>query len=160
MQIETVPTKRTIKEKYSVIERDTTALIKRIDPKDLITLLDKYAKDVNFNLSNVADALNISSHGLEILLKKEGVQEYYQSCKRKRGEAFAVTGFNVVMTPYEKILNGEEVSPFLNNAAKNLSNYCLAMAKSMNGEYNPDKRQSEGGGGVKVVVNTGIQLNV
>lgn len=151
---------RDIKQKYSAIVRNNTALVKRVNPEDLIKMLDKWAGDARFNLANVADALNISTHGLELLLSMDGVKEYYASCRKRRGETFAATGFEVVKTPYEKVMNGEDVSPFLNNAAKNFSNYCLAMAKAFNSDYSPEKREGTGGNGVNVVVNTGIQLNV
>lgn len=158
----TDPTIIEMGEKYELTKGDKKHnALANIDPIDVFTLLDSYANDVTTDLYTLADTFHISNLSLYQLLKNESFKEYYLVARKKRGDLLAQEGYKMVSMPVDMLLDGQDVNPMLIKACKAKANYCLAMAKSYNDEYNPTpKDNGQAGQAVSVVVNTAVQLKV
>lgn len=171
MDVETIPHNKTQVKKYHVdlsedpdikplIEKnaDEYFVANKVNKEDMKRVLNKYATDPNMDLYTIAQAFNISDRELYFVLKMEEYREMYHIAKLRRGEMMVQLGFQVASTPYDKIQNGEEVSMVEVAAAKLKSNYVLTYGQALNTQFNPQKDKSSSGGGINVVVNTGVKL--
>lgn len=149
-----------LSDKYEVIRAEHAQIIPYIEEQDVRTVIEKYSQDLDTDLYTIADTFHISAPTLTALLKKEEYHKDYLAAKSKRGELLAQKGLEVAFTPYNKLMAGEEISPYLVKAATLASNYSLSLARSLNPDLNPQKGGEVGSQNIAVVVNTSVDLNV
>ena len=145
--------------KYADEKSKELAVIDKIEEADLISALERYANDLTVDLYTIAESFHIHVNSLYRLLQKDRYKSFYEGIKRARGERAIQEGFVTACQPYDKIQNGIDVTMAEVASAKLKANYCLEYGRSRNSEFLPQKeRGSEGG--INVIVNTGIKLNV
>ena len=131
-----------------------------IPPEDISKALEIYATREDVDLTNIADMLHISEHALRRLLSSDKYKDYYQDVKLARGSRFAREGMKIACTPYNKLMEGEDIHPQLVKAATTASNYMLHMAKA----FNPEFGSGGGAGGreeqIVVAVQSNFKLNI
>lgn len=132
----------------------------KVNDEDIRRILKRYATDERLDLYTIAEAFSISESTLTKVLKSDKYKELYHACKLKRGEMFVQKGYEVASTPFDKIQNGEEVSMVEVASAKLKAHYALSYGQSLNTQFNPQKDKSSEGGGINVVVQTGIQIDL
>lgn len=132
----------------------------RIPEEDVHRVFKAYAENKDMDVYTIAQCFCISAHAFNNLVKSDKYRAEWESIKKKRGEAFIQRGYEVAAIPFNKIQSGEEVSMVEVQAAKLLSNYCMMYGQAQNPDFNPSKAGGGDAGGVNVVVNTGIQLNI
>lgn len=149
---------------YAIKERTQDLPVRAVDEKvndeDIRRILKRYATDERLDLYTIAEAFSISESTLTKVLKSDKYKELYHACKLKRGEMFVQKGYEVASTPFDKIQNGEEVSMVEVASAKLKAHYALSYGQSLNTQFNPQKDKSSEGGGINVVVQTGIQIDL
>ena len=175
MEVEVIPRKRKIqKGKYHVDMKDDSqfhalsvkyskerelTVIEEINEDDLIKALERYASDLKVDLYTIAESFHIHINTLYRLLQNERYKNFYESIKRARGERAIQEGFKAACEPYDKIQNGIDVTMAEVASAKLKANYCLEYGRARNPEFLPNKERGDNGG-VNIVVNTGIKLNI
>lgn len=149
---------------YAIKERTKDLPVRAVDEKvndeDIKRILKRYATDERLDLYTIADAFSISESTLNRVLKSDKYKDLYHACKLKRGEHFVQLGYEVASTPFDKIQAGEEVSMVEVASAKLKAHYALSYGQSLNTQFNPQKDKTAEGGGINVVVNTGIQIDL
>lgn len=149
-----------LKAKYAVIEKNhNTAIAAVVDPADVHQMIARYSENLKVDLYTIAKTFNFDPVTVGKLLNSKEYKEEYEAAKRKRGEVFAQSGYEIAMTPYKKIMSGEEIDPHLVKAATLASNYSLHMARSFNSQFSPQKREDDDSAPT-VIVNTAVQLNI
>lgn len=136
------------------------AIDEKVNEEDIKRILQRYATDERLDLYTIAEAFSVSESTLARILKSDKYKDLYHACKLKRGEHFVQLGFEVASTPFDKIQNGEEVSMVEVASAKLKAHYALSYGQSLNTQFNPQKDKTAEGGGINVVVNTGIQIDL
>ena len=137
-----------------------TALAK-IDEKDMHRIINRYGKDLKMDLYTIAEVFEISEKSLHVVLEDPKYKDAFISAKRKRAELLMQEGYEVASKPYDMLMEGKEVSKTLVNAAKLKSNYNVVMARALAPrDWNPTKEGTGDGGGINVVVQTGIKLGI
>lgn len=149
---------------YAIKERTKDLPVRAVDEKvneeDVIRILKRYAVDPKLDLYTIAEAFSVSESTLAKLLKTDKFKDLYHACKLRRGEMFVQKGYEVASTPFDKIQNGEEVSMVEVASAKLKAHYALQYGQSLNTQFNPQKDKASEGGGINVVVNTGIKIDL
>ena len=149
---------------YAIKERTkdlpVRAVEEKVNEEDVIRILKRYAIDPRLDLYTIAEAFSISESTLSKILKTEKFKDLYHACKLRRGEMFVQKGYEVASTPFDKIQNGEEVSMVEVASAKLKAHYALQYGQSLNTQFNPQKDKTAEGGGINVVVNTGIKIDL
>lgn len=149
-----------LEQKYAVVDKKhNTALTEVVDPADVHKMLKKYGEDLDVDLYTIAKTFNFSPATVGKILNSEEYKEEYHAIKKKRGELMAQSGYEVAMTPFRKLMSGENIHPAMVKAATLASNYSLQMARAFNADFNPAKNEV-GEGNVSVQVNTAVQLNI
>lgn len=149
-----------LEEKYAVVEKkQNTDIAEVVDPADVHKMLKKYGEDLDVDLYTIAKAFQFSPTTVGKLLNSEEYKEEYHAIKKKRGELMAQSGYEIALTPFRKLMHGENIHPSMVKAAMLASNYSLQMARAFNAEFNPAKNEI-GDGNVSVQVNTAVQLNI
>lgn len=143
-----------LNEKY----KDEYFPIENANPEDLKRLFERYATEIKMDLYTIAETLGISDRALYYALKTDKIQEMYHAAKLRRGELVVQMGLETASMPFDKIQQGADVSMVEVAAAKLKSNYALTYGQALNSQFNPVKDKSAEGGGVNVVVNTGVKL--
>lgn len=132
----------------------------KVAEEDMQRILKRYATDKDMDLYTIAEVFCVSEHALQNMLKDKKYQQLYQMAKKIRGDVLVHEGYKTACTPFEKIQNGEEVSMVEVAAAKLKSNYCLAMGQALNPEWDNRAKGGDNGGGINLVVNTGIKIGI
>lgn len=149
-----------LKAKYAVVEKKhSTAMTTVVNPDDVHAMIKKYSENLRVDLYTIAKTFNFDLTTVGKLLNSETYKEEYEAAKRKRGEIFAQSGYEIALTPYEKLMAGEKIPPALVKAATLASNYSLHMARSFNSQFSPQK-ENDNDKAPTVIVNTGVQLNI
>lgn len=133
--------------------------LEKVNEEDMFRILDRYAKDKKLDLYTIAECFDISASALNTALKSDKYKDFYHNAKLKRGEKMVQEGLEVASTPFDKIQRGEEVTMVEVAASKLKSNYMFEYGRALNSQFSPQKNGSGEGGGVNVVVNTGIKLD-
>lgn len=133
--------------------------LQKIDEADLERILRRYEKDQTMDLYTIADAFDVSSHALYEALKSDKYAERYQAAKRRRGEMLVQKAIDIASAPWNMIQEGKQLSMVDVNAAKLYATTTLYAGKCLNPDYQPQK-QDVAEGGINIVVQTGIKLNV
>ena len=144
-------------EKYS--DKDKYDLACKIDEKDMFEILKRYSHDLKVDLYTVAECFNISDHTLWTVLKNEKYKSYFESCKKARGERVVQEGYITACTPFERSMNGEDITMAEVASAKLKANYCLEYGRALNSDFCSKKAEGSSGG-INVVVQTGVELNI
>lgn len=147
-----------LKEKYDLMPHEGNPL--KIPEEDVNKALEIYATREDVDLTNIADMLHISEHGLRRLLTSDKFKDYYQDVRLARGSRFARTGLKIACTPFNKLMNGEDIHPQLVKASTTASNYMLHMAKAFNPEYGNNGASRDRDTPVTVAVQTNFKLNI
>lgn len=151
------PQVKLLTEKYSDKKKyDVTA---KIDENDMLSILKRYSKDLKVDLYTVAECFNISNSSLNEVLKSDKYKSWYEACKKARGERVVQDGYITACSPYERVMAGEEVTMAEVASAKLKANYSLEYGRALNSDFNPKKGESTNGG-VNIVVQTGVELNI
>ena len=150
-QVHALTEKYSDKEKYNVTAK--------IEEKDIQAILKRYSHDLKIDLYTVAECFNISDHTLTMVLKDEKYKSFFEACKKARGERVVQDGYITACSPYERVMAGEEVTMAEVASAKLKANYSLEYGRALNGDFNPKKGESSSGG-VNIIVQTGVELNI
>lgn len=146
--------------KYDVVNAESKLPIsQKVSEEDVLRILDRYSQDLTLDLYTIASAFGVTASSISELLKSDKYKNVYAAAKQKRGAIVMQQGLKVAGTPFEKIQQGQEVSMVEVAAAKLYSNYQMSYGQALNHGFIIPKQVEGEGGGVNVVVQTGIKLN-
>lgn len=138
-----------IAEKYALIKSEHGRVTRKdIEPDDLDFMLDKYARDLSYDLYTLCDVFCISRTSLYNLLKSEGYDELFTSACSRRSHSLLQYGFDV-LNDTRKAAKANDSSRDEINATRHLANYCLCVAEKID----PDLKRTGGEGNVNIQIN-------
>jgi len=149
-----------IKEVSEKYEGTKGQLVSKVSDEDMTRILKRYASDPKMDLYTVAEVFDVSHASLDYMLKDKQWKEAYQLAKKVRGNLLIQEGYETASSPYNRVMSGEEVSMVEVASAKLKSNYCMMMGQALNPEWNPKSSGEHEGGGINLVVNTGIKIGI
>lgn len=119
-----------------------------IEPDHVRALLLVYSTDKRCQLLNFAETFSCSMTTLYSLLMREDLLPDYKAACKARSETFQAEAVECASVPYDKIMEGEDVSPMLVRAAQLKSNVLMTAAEHVNPE-----NKSNGSGSTPVHIN-------
>lgn len=126
-----------------------------IDKEDLITLFDRYSKNVGENLYTMAEALGINTSTLYELLRRKDIKNLFAPYKERRQKLYSQEMMRAALEPLQKIRNGEDPALFEVKAADLAAKYLAFMARLTDPELGANARDD---GQIQVQVNTLVQV--
>lgn len=126
-----------------------------IEKEDLITLFDRYSKNVGENLYTMAEALGINTSTLYELLRRKDIKNLFAPYKERRQKLYSQEMMRAAMGPLTKIRNGEDPALFEIKASDLAAKYLAFMARLTDPELGANARDD---GQIQVQVNTLVQV--
>lgn len=134
--------------------------LERIEDKDMLKLLERYATCDNVDLNSLCECFGISVTTLFNVFKSPKWRDAYQAAKKARSSMLMRMSLEAACMPYEMLMNGDEIHPLLVKAAQLRSNQCLAIAKVVDPDLAPSTTQNSGpgAGAINIQVNTAVPV--
>lgn len=140
---------KSISAKYAAIKQERGRVTKKdIDPIDLDYMLDKYARELSYDLYTLCDVFCISRTTLYTMLKSDKYSELYASACARRSYSLFQYGFDVLDDTRRSAKNNDSSRDEI-NASRHLANYCLSLAEKLN----PDMNQHSSDGNINIQIN-------
>lgn len=155
-----------IKEKYEAKARDTSLIsikarsLASIEDNDMLALLERYATDETVDVRNLSECFGISVTTLFSVLRSDKWKDAYYSAKKTRAAMLMRMSLESACTPYELLMNGEDIHPQLVKAAALRANQCFNMAQTVDPELNMRATGPtiQAAGQINIQVNSGIPI--
>lgn len=155
-----------MRKKYEVRTRETNLIalksrtIASIDDSDMLALLERYATDETVDVRNLSECFGISVTTLFHILRSDKWKEAYYAAKKARASMLMRMSLESACTPYELLMNGDDIHPQLVKAAALRANHCFTMAQTVDPELNlrATGPTIQAAGQINIQVNSGIPI--
>lgn len=145
-----------MREKYALIE--VGQKYKRIDPDDVLKVINVYAQDLSMETYDIAKLFNLSGTALTDMLKRDEFKEAWKLAKKVRASKALQEGYAAANTPYDLIMKGRQISGLLVKAASLKANFNLHYASVLDPELQPSRSRVNAEGDINIQVNAAFNV--